>query len=178
MVTLTEVMARWVHSWDQLVTSFPPRTTKAFERDVLPSSSKHDEHTTGRWRSTLTRDKVMVIRMDEININWDYEGNQTRWATDTTDFVMTGLISVAYLNLLSKTPNVTLSPDFRFADVFSVKRWLLTNVPYLDVSFRIRVWKYKWLRKLSNKPLYIFLFIYSCYSKMEMYPKLRKSVEP
>lgn len=50
-----------------------------------------------------------------------------------------GLVPGTHLNLLSKTPNVTLSPDFRVMGAFSVKRWLLTNVPYLEVSFTIRV---------------------------------------
>lgn len=39
------------------------------------------------------------------------------------------------MNLLSNTPNVTLSPEFRFTAVFSVMRWPLTNVPYLELSF-------------------------------------------
>lgn len=53
MVTLTEGIARWVQSWFQMLTSFPPKATSAWASDALPSLSKHDEHTTGFWWSTL-----------------------------------------------------------------------------------------------------------------------------
>lgn len=46
---------------------------------------------------------------------------------------------VLYLNLLWKTPNVTSSPGVRFTG--DVTRWFLTNVPYLEESFRVRVWQ-------------------------------------
>lgn len=55
MVTLTEDITRWVQSWDQLLTIFPPKASTAWESDAWPSLSKHDEHTTGcRW-TTLTQ---------------------------------------------------------------------------------------------------------------------------
>lgn len=46
------------------------------------------------------------------------------------------------MNLLSNTPNVTLSPGFRLTSVFSVMRWLLMNVPYLELSFKISAYKH------------------------------------
>lgn len=55
MVTLTVGITRWVHSLVHALTSFPPRACTAWERDALPSVSKHEEHTMGFWLSTLMR---------------------------------------------------------------------------------------------------------------------------
>lgn len=47
------------------------------------------------------------------------------------------VLFVTYVNLLWKTPNVTSSPDVRL--IGAVSLWLLTDVPYLDESFSVRV---------------------------------------
>ena len=46
----------------------------------------------------------------------------------------------ADLNLLWKTPNVSLSPDFRLLTVSPDRRSSFTKVPYFELSFTVRDW--------------------------------------
>ena len=53
MVTLTDTMARWVHSSVQLFTVSPPSCNMAWLKAVFPETSKQEEHATKGSYSTL-----------------------------------------------------------------------------------------------------------------------------
>lgn len=131
-VTLTEVITRWVHSGDQLFTSSPPKTAKDWDSTAFPLVSRQDEHTTGFRCSTLSCSRDRNSKRE----SWERHDNQLYAWREFSRFRGTNM------NLLSNTPNVTLSPEFRFTAVFSVMRWPLMNVPYLEQSFKIIPYKH------------------------------------
>ncbi len=159
MVTLAVAMTRWLQFWDHVLTSFPPKAHRAWESDALPSLSRHDEHTTSSWWCTLWMAVTVIqnatgfewmkfiLTVSCIQNFWAWanktvrasKGKDTLSYINKTTVLWLCLVSVTHLNLLSKTPNVTVSSDCRFTAVSTVKRWLLTNVPYLEESFKVRV---------------------------------------
>lgn len=158
MVTLAEGMARWVQSWVQVLTSFPPKANRAWESDALPSLSKHEEHTTGFWWPTLRRnsDNDLVIK-NKLMVLW----YKTQMTKSCFSFIPEFAVKNAKRNTVS-----WLQAHWRvLCQALAVdKRTILGGVfqsQGLGIKFRRAIHE---IVSQTNHPT-LFLFNYSCLSE-------------
>lgn len=69
IVTFTEGITRWVQSWSQELTNWPPNEERAWDSSALRSFSKHEEHTLKFSNSTLTEHNTRLYLILFYTIN-------------------------------------------------------------------------------------------------------------
>lgn len=149
MVTLTVFMTRWVQSWVQEFTSFPPKDCRALDKDALSPLSKHDEQTTGFRKTKLggkTAEQGNVIQVEILRFLWSYKKDQSLLPSHTW---------ICCWRLQKSLGLLTLGR-------------LLCSLSYADHWQRFRTWrcllKSQSRRKTQQNPLLtvMFWFINEC----------------